>query len=251
MFCKFCGQKLNDGARFCKYCGTSLITDNSNVGAGYQRPDGLQPPPGGRFVTKNIVQCSDKVYRWIYEVPMLENPTILFTVWKVLGISLGVLFGVLMFVDLTNGGGIDMILFSLKMLGIMILIFAVLSVVAYLIYAAINGFKYVVVFEMDEKQIIHIQSPRQFKKMDRIMEAGFWLGFLTDNLVLMGNSMLAQGNNSVTSIWKNVKSVKSVRNRNVIYVNEMFLKNQVYVEQEDFDFVENFIRLHCVNAKIQ
>ena len=37
--------------------------------------------------TAHVVQGKDGVYRWVYEVPMLKNLSILFTVWKVLGIS--------------------------------------------------------------------------------------------------------------------------------------------------------------------
>ena len=33
--------------------------------------------------SKNIVLCPDGKYRWYYEYPMLKNPVILFTVWKV------------------------------------------------------------------------------------------------------------------------------------------------------------------------
>jgi hypothetical protein len=32
----------------------------------------------------------DGKYRWVYEVPMLKNPSILFDVYKVLGISFGI-----------------------------------------------------------------------------------------------------------------------------------------------------------------
>ena len=34
----------------------------------------------------------DGKYRWVYEVPMLKNPTILIDVFKVLGISFGIVW---------------------------------------------------------------------------------------------------------------------------------------------------------------
>ena len=46
----------------------------------------------------------DGKYRWVYEVPMLKNPSILIDVYKVLGISFGIvwLFNVLIISDLPN-----------------------------------------------------------------------------------------------------------------------------------------------------
>ena len=125
-----------------------------------------------------------------------------------------------------------------------------LSALSYLIYAAILGGKYIVYFEMDENRVVHAQLPRQFNKMKRLAGVAIIAGFLTQNLTLMGNSFLASTHSSTISNWKAVKSVKSVRGRHVIYVNETLFKNQVYAEDEDFNFVENYIRQHCQNAKI-
>ena len=37
------------------------------------------------------VLCPDGKYRWVYDVPMLKNPSILLEVFWVLGISFGIL----------------------------------------------------------------------------------------------------------------------------------------------------------------
>ena len=47
----------------------------------------------------------------------------------------------------------------------------------------------------------------------------------------------------------NVRKVKGVKRRNLIKVNEPFFFNQVYAEDEDFDFVFNYIRSHCPKVK--
>jgi hypothetical protein len=39
-----------------------------------------------------VTLCPDGKYRWVYEVPMLKNPSILYDVYKVLGISFGVVW---------------------------------------------------------------------------------------------------------------------------------------------------------------
>ena len=52
-----------------------------------------------------------------------------------------------------------------------------------------------------------------------------------------------------TSEFVHVRRVKARRRFNLIKVNQLFDKNQVYVADEDFDFVYNFIKSRCINAK--
>lgn len=49
-------------------------------------------------------------------------------------------------------------------LGIAIGIILVLSVIGYFVYAAMSGWKYAVLFIMDEKEVVHQQMPRTIKK---------------------------------------------------------------------------------------
>ncbi len=46
-------------------------------------------------ISNNIYMGDDGIYRWMYEFHMMKNPVILFTVWKVLGMSAAIiaLFG--------------------------------------------------------------------------------------------------------------------------------------------------------------
>ena len=39
---------------------------------------------------KEVRLCSDGKYRWVYEMNLLKNPTIFFTVLKVMMISVGI-----------------------------------------------------------------------------------------------------------------------------------------------------------------
>ena len=55
-----------------------MMTSCSSIGSGH----GVQ-------ASENIRPCPDGVYRWTYEFDMLRNPTIMFSVWKVLGIAFG------------------------------------------------------------------------------------------------------------------------------------------------------------------
>lgn len=43
-------------------------------------------------INNRVKLYPDGKYRWVYEVPMLKNPTILIDVFKVLGISFGIVW---------------------------------------------------------------------------------------------------------------------------------------------------------------
>ena len=64
-----------------------------------------------------------------------------------------------------------------------------------------------------------------------------------------GAGVLAASRSKSTSVFANVRRIKPRRAFNVIKVNQLLDRNQVYVPKEDFDFVLDFIRKHCPNAK--
>ena len=107
----------------------------------------------------------DGKYRWVYEVPMLKNPSILFDVYWVLGISFGLvwLFNVLL-IGCEDGFSLESLWGFTSGFLILMLVFVVIGYVAYVIVAWTYGWKYVVLFTLDEKEVVHQQMPRQMKK---------------------------------------------------------------------------------------
>ena len=196
---------------------------------------------------KEVRLCSDGKYRWVYEMNMLKNPTIFFTVLKVMMISLGIvwLFGLVLGI---GNMSLDYFLFWTKLTGIMIGIFFVLTIIGVLVTAAVLG-KYVVLFEMDEKEVTHIQMPRQVKKAEVIGLITALVGAMAKSPTTIGAGVLATAKTKSTSEFVNVRRVKARRRLNLIKVNQLLDKNQVYVADEDFDFVYNFIKSRCINAK--
>ena len=127
--------------------------------------------------------------------------------------------------------------------------FMILFVISYWLYALIAlGGKSCVLFEMDEKGITHTQAPRQFKKAQIMSLIN---GLTATNLSALGNAMIVGSRSSMSSDWSKVRSVQCFPRRGVIKVNELLNKNQVYVSEEDFEFVRDYIVSHCVNAKIK
>lgn len=207
----------------------------------------------GKSVTENIRLCPDGVYRWHYELNMLRNPSIIFSVWKVLGISFGAVFILLLAADLMQGtiqSAADLGRAVLPLL-ILIAVFFVISILSYLILAAMYGWKYMVLFEMTEDYVRHIQMPKQFKRA----QALGWLTLLAGRSA--GKTATAELGLQVTarnvsiSAFEKVVVIKPRRRRNTIYVNQRLDRNQVYADDADFDFVERFLLDHCGKAKVK
>ena len=206
----------------------------------------------GQRVTENIYLCPDGKYRWYYEFPMMKNPTLLFTVWKVLGLAF---FIVWLFIFLISLGDVLSYGFGsiLKFTGAFLLLFLFfmgLGLIAYIFLAAVYGWKYIVLFEMDEKEVVHIQMPKQFDKAQAVGWLTALAGLAGKSLPAMGAGMLAASKNSSTSVFADVKEVKGVRQQHTIRVNQMLNRNQVYADDPDYDFVWNFITGRCPQAKI-
>ena len=194
----------------------------------------------GIKVTENVWLCPDGVYRWVYEFPMMKNPVILFTVWKVLLVSCAICF-VLVGVPLLFTEGPGSLTGVGMSLGLAMLILGVLSIVAYVILAASYGWKYMVLFEMDETKVRHIQMEKQFQKAEALGWLTAMAGLAAGNLSTAGSGMISGSRNSSTSMFADVRQVKANRAMHLIRVNQLLNRNQVYADGEDFDFVLQYI----------
>ena len=201
------------------------------------------------YENKEVTLCEDGKYRWVYEMNMITNPTIFLTVFKIffwIILIMWLVFGLFLYVIPGDWDGfLGMSKAALIGMGIM----AVLTLLGVLVLAAIYGGKYIVLFEMDENEVAHIQVPRQFKKAQALGALTALAGGAAGHLSTAGAGLLAASRNSSTSEFKNVRSVKAHRRLHVIKVNQLLNKNQVYVRDEDFDFVYDWIRSRCPNLK--
>lgn len=199
-----------------------------------------------------ILLCPDNKYRWIYRFPMLRNPSILLTILSIFGWILAglVCFSFLLAVfDGDIGSWIENFLLH-KGFRILVCVLIALSLIAYLILAILYGFQYTVLFEMDEKKILHIHVDRQFQKAKAIGALLSAAGSMAGNPTLTGMGIHVRSKNIQESEFRSVRSIIGRRNRNTIYLCQMLMRNQIYVRNEDFDFVWRYICERCPNAKV-
>lgn len=197
-----------------------------------------------------VIQYPDGKYRWVYELNMLKNYSILFDVWKVFGVSMIIILIIFAIISLFDGDfDLDAISGIFISLGVVTAIICVLSIIGYLVYAAISGWKYVVLFIMDEKEVIHQQMPKTIKKGQLIGDLTMLVGSLAGRPGVVGTGLLAKSRTSLSSTLADVERLIPCRRMNLIKVNQLFSKNRVYVLDEDFDLVYNFLCEHCPKAK--
>lgn len=203
-----------------------------------------------RAANERVQLYPDSKYRWIYEVNMLTNYSILMDVWKVLGISMFVLVVLFIIITIVDGNwNLDSLLSMVSVLGIMAVVMLVLGMIGYFVYAAISGWKYSVLFIMDGKAVTHQQMPSTVKKGQLIGALAILAGLASGSPGTVGTGVLAQSRMTMTSVLADVEHLIPCRKMNLIKVNQLFSKNRIYVHDEDFDFVYNYLLTNCKNLK--
>lgn len=192
--------------------------------------------------------CSDGKYHWTVPVNLLKNPTAYFTVCKIFGIIGGIAF-LTANIGPAIRGDFAVIGHELKYWGIAVLVFLLISALAYLIVAAVYKGKYVVKFTMDENGILHEQVEAQAKKAKVLGGVVSATGALRGNPMQAGQGALIAAHTSLSSDFSKVRRIKASPRHFTILVNEPMSKNQVYTAPEDFEFVLNFIKSHCPLVK--
>jgi len=196
------------------------------------------------------VLCPDGKYRWVYDVSMLKNPSILLEVFWVLGISFGIVW---LFVLLLAGCDSHYRLSDMWSItrGFLVLmgVFMVLGCVAYFFVAWYYGWKYSLLFIMDEQEVVHKQLPGTEGKARAIAKLTALAGAAGGKPGMAGLGILVASRTSMSCSFSSVRRIKACRRRHLIKVREGFSRNMVFVADEDFDFVYDFLCQHCPNAR--
>ena len=196
------------------------------------------------------VLCPDGKYRWVYDVPMLKNPSILFDVYWVLVISFGIVYLFVMLIGGCTGNLSWKITWSMTKTFVLLSAFMfVLGWVAYFFVAWYYGWKYSILFIMDEKEVVHEQLKSTQHKARAIGKLTALAGVASGKPGMVGLGILAANRTSMTTTYDSVRRVIPRRRMNLIKVNGLLTRNRVFVADEDFDFVYEFLLQHCHNHK--
>lgn len=199
---------------------------------------------------KEIKLCEDGKYRWVYEFSMLKNPIILLTILKIFAL---VLIGMWLFFGLfsiKDEGLVGAYVYEAKALMLPAIILFVLSIVSYLILAGIYGWKYIVLFEMNEEGIRHIHMAKQFKKAEAVGWLTALAGAVVKNPGASGTGLLAATKQETVSEFSKVKKMKVLRGFHTIKLDALLSHNQIYAYDKDYDFVVEYIKTRIPNTAL-
>ena len=250
MYCPNCGNQLPEEARYCDKCGAQVAVDEVQSNEAAPCPAEAQEPaeapaPKASNPSPNITLGTDGKYHWYYEYKLMKNPTVLKVLMKIffwIGFGLWLFIIAIGFVE----GGFNMKDFKdvSKVALLIVVLLEALTLISYLIYAALHGFRYCVLFEMDDKGVTHTQMPRQFRKAQAVSAIAVLAGMAANDPGAVGRGILSGSKSAMASNWSAVRSIEVKRRHEVIKVNERLNKNQVYALKEDFPFVEEYIKSH-------
>ena len=254
MFCENCGKKRIANEAFCEGCGHPFPKTESNEypviseeikvkTVEVKTDEALQKSHGNITIKGTDMQ-------WMYEFSFWKNPAILITSAKVMLIALFVPAVFMFFISLSDGF-MDAISISAVILAYGAIGFAILLVIAYVFVGFLYGGKYYVLFKMDDNGVNHIQLDKQYKKAQALGFLTALIGLSSGNLTTAGSGLMAATKQSLYTSFKKVKSIKVAKARNTIYVNETLSRNQIYVANDDFDFILEHILNNCPkNVKV-
>ena len=192
-------------------------------------------------MSENIKKCDDGSYRWVYEFDMLKNPIIFLTVLKIFVlvlVGIWVVFGLFRIGKEGLGGAFAA---QAKELLIPAVILFGLSIVAYIILACIYGWKYCVLFEMNETEIRHIQMEKQYQKAQALGWLTAMAGAAAGKPGAAGTGLLAATKNVQATEFSKVRRMRSLRTFHTIKLDGLLNHNQIYAPSEDYDFVLDYI----------
>lgn len=201
-------------------------------------------------VNQTMKPDENGVYRWSYDLYLYRDYSIYFLIWKIFFFIMTGGFLIIFIADALNGSDFffERCVEDLKFYGYFLLGMTVITLLGYLLYAALMRGKYCVEFEMDEKGILHKQIEEQAKKAKKLSNLTAAVGAASGRLSAAGAG-LAAARTEMYSDFSKVKKVKAYPARGLIKVNGVLQRNRIYVEKADFPFVLSYIQTHCTEIK--
>ena len=198
-----------------------------------------------------MIKDEEGRYHWIYELDMKSNLSIMYLILKIIIGSMFVILAVIIAICYKDGVPMDRIIDSSKIVLACIGGIGLICMFSYWLVSKIYGGTYVMIYDMDEEGISFSQTADQAEKTKIIAGFSSMAGAATKNYGLMASGFAVANNTSAHSSFAKVRKVTVKRKDNLIDLHSPFLLNMIYVDDENFDFVEEYICQRCVKARIK
>ncbi|MBO4538557.1 MAG: hypothetical protein J5694_06840 [Erysipelotrichaceae bacterium] len=196
-----------------------------------------------------VLQDFSGTYRWIYELPMKHAFFLLAEVWKVLATSVLVVAGFFSMISYLTGKSLIEALGTLSVTAVVFAILIVLSIPAYYIVTKANNGMYTVLFEMDHDGIDHVQIKTE--KARALEKLTIFVGLAAKSRTGTAAGLLNAAGGSLYTKFNTAKRIGLYPGKHLITLKGGMLRNQVYADDEAFDFISNYIISHCPKARVR
>lgn len=186
----------------------------------------------------------DTPYTWTYQYSLYRHPADNFrTIFWALLATLVITWTIVSCINACENG-IGSLSGSFLFLIIAIGGVVVLSYLGSLFIAFVNGGKYTVMFEMDDKKIIHRQLTTPGDRQDKVVKSSIVIALLTlghGARTPFINQIKAKSRIVCTTSWSKVVQVVPHRSQHLICLKERVGTNKIYASDADYDFILNYI----------
>lgn len=191
-----------------------------------------------------IKKFEDGKYRWLYDLDLRKNLSILYTTIKVVLISFLVPLVLLMILFAIEGNLINALKDLLPIYFLIGIVLVFITLISYYIVVRYYKGRFSFMFEMDENGVTFKRFGSDLEKTETIGKITSIIGVATNNAGLVGGGLGLAASQTSTSYFSKVRSIKAIPERDLIKVNSLFLFNQVYVNKDDYQFVLDYIQNH-------
>ncbi|MBE6125187.1 MAG: hypothetical protein E7186_02545 [Erysipelotrichaceae bacterium] len=196
-------------------------------------------------VSHDFRLCDDGVYRWVYEYDLWKNHTVILEIEKFFILACMGIMVIQGLIEIPQKGFIKALISAAQEAGILLGIMSVLLVISYPIYCLLSNGKYCVLFEMDDKGIMHTRMEKKVKREDLVEWLWAANEILDSRLLSTSLSIATASEASMETVFSEVRKMSVSEKGKTITLVCRITRNQVYVPAEKFEFVKKYILERC------
>ncbi len=201
-----------------------------------------------------MIRSEGNAYNWIYKLDMAGNRSLFRLICRIMVIITAVPVGFVILLVLKDilFGSPDWTFIGeilLMLVGIIIVVALITQGCYYMLSKSYKG-TYVMLFSMNDEGVTFTQTDDQ-QQINR------WIGMFSSvasaashSASFASGSFITAGSGRVTTRFVRVRKIQVCRSDNLINVSTLLTRNLVYADDEDFDFVKDYIISHCPKAQV-
>ena len=198
-----------------------------------------------KSVNQDFRLCDDGVYRWVYVYDLWKNYTVILEIEKIFILTAMVIMIIQGLLGIREKGIVKRLISAAQEAGVILAVMTGLLLISYPIYGLLSKGKYCVLFEMDDRSIMHTRMEKEVKREDLVEWLWAANEILDSRLLSTGLSIATASEASIETVFADVRKVTVSRKGKTITLRCRITRNQVYVPDDEFEFIRDFILERC------